>query len=46
MWLGKFSLFINDVLLIDDIKHNLLSISQLCGNGSNMMFNKYQCIIK
>jgi len=36
---------INNFLLVEGFKHNLLSISQLCNNGSRVLFNKDQCII-
>jgi len=35
----KRTMSINNVLLVDDLKHNLLSISQLCDNGNNVVFN-------
>ena len=34
---------IHNVWLIDGLKHNLLSISQLCDNVYNVMFNKILC---
>ena len=43
---GKnFSSFINDVLLVDGLKHNLLSISQLCDLGYLVIFRKFDSII-
>ena len=43
---GKsFSSFINDVLLVDGLKHNLLSISQLCDLGYEVIFRKLDCLI-
>ena len=40
-----FSL-IESVLLIDGLKHNLLSISQLCDKGFKVTFEVSHCIIK
>ena len=37
---------IDNVLLVEGLKHNLLSISQLCDSGSNVFFNQGECIIK
>jgi len=42
----KPSLFINIVLLVDGLKHNVLILSQLSDNGCDVAFNKDQCIIK
>ena len=39
------SLIEND-LLVDGLKHNLLSISQLCDKGFKMIFESSHCIIK
>ena len=32
-----------DVLYADRLKANLLSISQICDNGLNVLFTKYEC---
>ena len=37
---------INNVLFVKGLKHNLLSISQLCNNGYNVTFNKDMCIVQ
>ena len=37
---------ISDVLLVDGLKHNLISISQLCDKGYNVSFSKDCCIIE
>jgi len=34
------SISINNVWLIDGLEHNLLSISQFCDNGHDVMFGK------
>jgi hypothetical protein len=39
------SFIIEDVLLVDGLKHNLLSISQLCDKGYNVIFKSIMCII-
>lgn len=36
---------INNVLLVDGLKHNLLSISQLCDIGYKIIFEKDACLI-
>ena len=37
---------ISDILLVDGLKHNLISISQLCDKGYNVSFSKYCCTIE
>ena len=34
-----------DVRYVDGLKANLLSISQICDNGLNILFTKYECEI-
>ena len=36
---------IENVLLVDGLKHNLISISQLCDKDYNVNFDKTECII-
>ncbi|KAJ9544464.1 hypothetical protein OSB04_024171 [Centaurea solstitialis] len=36
---------INQVSYIDGLKHNLISVSQLCNNGKNVMFKIKYCVI-
>jgi hypothetical protein len=44
--IGKtHSLVIEDVLLVDGLKHNLLSINQMCDKGYNVIFKSIMCII-
>jgi hypothetical protein len=38
-------LSINNVWLVDGLKHNLLSISQFCDSGYVVMFNKNACTV-
>ena len=40
------SSLIESVLLVDDLKHNFLSISQLCNKGFKVIFETSHCIIK
>ena len=37
---------VEQVLLVDGLKHNILSISQLCDEGNVVVFEKDQCVIK
>jgi transposase InsO family protein len=39
------STLVKNVLLVDSLKYNLLSISQLCDNGFDVMFSKKACSI-
>jgi hypothetical protein len=43
--IGNSSLSINNVWLVDGLKHNLLSISQFCDSGYVVMFDKNTCTI-
>ena len=36
---------IENVLLVDGLKHNLLSVSQLCDKGYLVSFDSHQCFI-
>ena len=36
---------IENVLLVDRLKHNLISISQLCDKGYKVIFDKKECLI-
>ena len=40
------SSLIENVLIVDDSKHNLLRISQLCDKGLKVIFESSHCIIK
>ena len=37
--------FIKDVLLVDGLKHNLLSVSQLCDKGNKVIFTSNECLV-
>ena len=39
------TVIIKDVLLVDGLKHNLLSISQMCDKGYNITFEPNLCLI-
>ncbi|CAL9196629.1 unnamed protein product [Musa hybrid cultivar] len=43
---NKSNFSIEDVLLVDGLKHNLLSISQLCDKGYIIRFESNACIIE
>ena len=43
---NKSSFSIDDMLLVDGLKHNLLSISQLCDKGYIVRFESNVCIIE
>jgi hypothetical protein len=35
-----------NVLLVDDMKHNLLSVSQMCDQGHKVTFDSQKCEIR
>ena len=39
------STYIENIFLVDDLKHNLLSISQLCDKNYKVVFESCMCII-
>ena len=43
---NKSNFLIKDVLLVDSLKHNLLSISQLCDEGYVIRLESNACIIE
>jgi len=43
--IGNSSISINNVWLVDGLEHNLLSISQFCDNGYDVMFEKTNCTV-
>jgi len=43
--IGNSSVSINNVWLVDELKHNLLSISQFCDNGYDVLFVKNNCTV-
>jgi len=36
---------IDNVYLVDGLKHNLLGVSQLCDRGNHVMFSMDQCLV-
>ncbi|KAH9651466.1 Integrase catalytic domain-containing protein [Citrus sinensis] len=44
---GKVSsTLIENVCLVENLKHNLISISQLCDKGYKVIFDKFNCVIE
>jgi len=43
--IGNSSISIINVWLVDDLEHKLLSISQFCDNGYDVMIEKTNCTI-
>jgi len=43
--IGNTSISISNVWLVDGLKHNLLSISQFCDNGYDVLFDKISCTV-
>ena len=41
----KDSTYIKNVLLVDGLKHNLLSVSQLCDKGNRVTFKPKECFV-
>ncbi|CAN1835953.1 hypothetical protein LINPERHAP1_LOCUS34595 [Linum perenne] len=37
---------LNNVFLVENVRHNLLSISQVCGNGNYVIFESDKCFVK
>ena len=44
--IGNDKVFIDNVVLVDTLKHNLLSISQLCDKGYKVTFMAHQCLVQ
>ena len=43
--ISKENVIIDSIALVDGLKHNLLSISQLCDKGNEVWFTKEACVI-
>ena len=43
--ISKDNVIIEEVALVDGLKHNLLSISQLCDKGNSVTFNSEACVM-
>ena len=44
--LNSGKILCDNVLYVDGLKHNLLSVSQLCKDGHNVVFSDKGCVIK
>ena len=44
--LGSKDAMAENVLLVEDMKHNLLSVSQMCDQGHNLLFTAKKCEIR
>ena len=44
--LGSQKVITENVLLVEDLKHDLLSVSQLCDQGNTLLFNSHECRIR
>ena len=48
---GKGSVFLkekvkaNEVMYLDGLKHNLLSVSQMCDQGTEVVFSSKECVV-
>lgn len=43
--IGNSLICINNVWLVSELKHNLLSISHICDSGYEVLFNKNLCLV-
>ena len=49
---GKGSIFLkekvksNNVMYVYGLKHNLLSVSQMCDQGNEVVFNSKECVFR
>lgn len=43
--IGNYFISINNVWFVDGLRHNLLSVSQFCDSGYEVMFNKDNCTV-
>ena len=49
---GKGSIFLkeklkaNNVMYVDGLKHNLLSVSQMCDKGNEVVFSSKECLVR
>jgi hypothetical protein len=44
--LGRKNVKAKNVLLVEDLKHNLLSVSKMCDQGYTLMFDSWKCKIR
>ena len=45
-WIGNKNEKAENVLLVEDMKHNLLSVSQMCDQGHKVTFDSQKCEIR
>ena len=43
--ISKDNVIIEEVALVEGLKHNLLSISQFCDKGNSVTFNSEACVV-
>ena len=36
----------NNVMYVDGLKHNLLSVSQMCDQGTEVVFSSKECVVR
>ena len=36
----------NNVMYVDGLKHNLLSVSQMCDQGTEVFFSSKECVVR
>ena len=36
----------NEVMYVDGLKHNLLSVSQMCDQGTKLVFSSKECVVR
>jgi hypothetical protein len=44
--IGNKNTKVENVLLVEDMKHNLLSVSQMCDQGHKVTFDSQKCEIR
>jgi hypothetical protein len=44
--LGSKDVMVENVLLVENMKHNMLSVSKMCDQGHTLLFNSKKCEIK
>ena len=46
VWIGNKNDKAQNVLLVEDMKHNIISVSQMCDQGHKLTFNSEKCEIR
>ena len=44
--IGNMNTKVENVLLVEDMKHNILSVSQMCDQGHKVTFDSQKCEIR